>query len=564
MAESIATNRRHTATEPIRCSGTRRGAFASGLRLSAMLVFRSNLVVVVVGAAIIVCATTFAGLALSQDKNSNGGGSNGGGSSGNDTSIGGDGLPGDQSYETQLKNLDDPAPPESVRLTLADGSAMVGEINGFGVDGVQLAGLPAMVRFSELIRLEAVNPAAPPSLQPLVILSNGDSLSGEIVSLRDDAIMMRWTRFENWPLLSLPLEVVRGVVVAPGADRRLLAEERVAIARYTERSDLLRFLNGDSLSGEIDSIDDTVVRMTTPAGERQINRAELRSITFNPDLLSEPPPPATQLHLLALTDGSQLHVELPRWLPERAIRCRLITGAEISLSTASIVVWRPIGGRAVYLSELMPQRSSFVPYGALDWSWQADRNVLSQPLTLSGVEYPRGIGMHSQSEIEYTLAGQYGTFLATVGIDDAAARQGIAAVSVLLDEKTVWSETVSAVAGPVAMKVQIPTATGSLTLKVDYGPNGDIGDHVDFVDAVLIRSASATGTTAGATPVKSGGTTGRGTGGNAAGKASPGKTPTGKALPEKVPTGKVQSGKAPAGNTPNGKAPTVKPPTGKS
>ena len=122
-----------------------------------------------------------------------------------------------------------------------------------------------------------------------------------------------------------------------------------------------------------------------------------------------------------------------------------------------------------------------------DWS---NRSVREAPLRLTtrfGEETSdRGLGMHSKTTVTYDLAGKYRSFRATVGLDRISGRKGIVDVRVLLDGKDQAIPGLKGLTADATVEVRLDT-TGAklLTLIVDFGDGGDIGDDVNWIGAKL-------------------------------------------------------------------------------
>ena len=55
------------------------------------------------------------------------------------------------------------------------------------------------------------------------------------------------------------------------------------------------------------------------------------------------------------------------------------------------------------------------------WAGKApgiDQSIEGNPITIGGVVYDKGLGLHADSEAVYHLGGQYTRFQAVIGIDD--------------------------------------------------------------------------------------------------------------------------------------------------
>ncbi len=109
-------------------------------------------------------------------------------------------------------------------------------------------------------------------------------------------------------------------------------------------------------------------------------------------------------------------------------------------------------------------------------------------MSLGRVEYPKGLGTHSRNTVTYRLAGKFRRFHATIGIDDSAAGRGSVVFEVLLDGKTAYkSDVVTGASSAVTIERLDVTGTQILTLSVDFATDGDILDHADWCDALLIK-----------------------------------------------------------------------------
>ena len=134
----------------------------------------------------------------------------------------------------------------------------------------------------------------------------------------------------------------------------------------------------------------------------------------------------------------------------------------------------------MFLSELDPVR--------LTPGWrqpELNRNFNSGGLSVGGRPFEKGIGMPTNSEIEFELNGSYVNFAALVGIDDEFNNNDAKAeFFVLGDGKELWkSDGLKKADGTKAVKVDVKSVK-RLTLRVRrIGEGGRI--HADWVDARL-------------------------------------------------------------------------------
>jgi hypothetical protein len=123
--------------------------------------------------------------------------------------------------------------------------------------------------------------------------------------------------------------------------------------------------------------------------------------------------------------------------------------------------------------------------------FETDRSNGDQPigdgrtLTLHGVKYDNGLGVHSPSEIAYYLGGSCSTLTATVGIDDDVQGQGSVAFQIYADDKLVTDSGLVFNATPA--KSLTANISGAQTLKLVVTNGGDNieFDHGDWADATI-------------------------------------------------------------------------------
>lgn len=99
-------------------------------------------------------------------------------------------------------------------------------------------------------------------------------------------------------------------------------------------------------------------------------------------------------------------------------------------------------------------------------------------LSLGGVKYAKGLGIHADSKVDYNLAGKCSAFTAQVGVDDEVGANGSISFAVLADGKEVYRSGVlkGGQAGQ-AVSVNLQGATTlSLVANMVDNPYSDHGD----------------------------------------------------------------------------------------
>jgi alpha-galactosidase len=114
-----------------------------------------------------------------------------------------------------------------------------------------------------------------------------------------------------------------------------------------------------------------------------------------------------------------------------------------------------------------------------------------QPLTLHGVVYPKGLGAHAFSSIEYYLGGGAVRFQSVIGVDDEAC----SIASILFQ---IWADGVQLYTSPPMTPASAPinldlnvTGRMHLTLIVNDTKGYINCDHADWADAKFIVTAAS-------------------------------------------------------------------------
>jgi hypothetical protein len=107
-------------------------------------------------------------------------------------------------------------------------------------------------------------------------------------------------------------------------------------------------------------------------------------------------------------------------------------------------------------------------------------------ITLNGVTYAKGLGVHASSQIVYNLGGAYSSFLSDVGLDDEEVSGGSVDFQVFADGVKIYD---SGVMGPTAATQSLNLSVvgvKQLTLIVTDGGDGIDYDHADWAGARLL------------------------------------------------------------------------------
>ncbi|MFN5298830.1 MAG: NPCBM/NEW2 domain-containing protein [Planctomycetaceae bacterium] len=322
-------------------------------------------------------------------------------------------------------------------------------------------------------------------LSPLVELVNGDLLAARVISADEEQARVQFTRLTQLPELTIPLEALRSLILAPPADPAARRELRRLLARPRE-SDQLLLADGDSQAGDFSGLTAETFLLGSGDTQQRVPQATVRAVGFNPELANLPPLKGPGA-LVTLIDGSRFVATDCHWEQGESLACQTLFGSALTIPVAALSRLHFLGGRARWLSQLEPQSTQFSPYLSIDWPWHRDRNCLGEPLRLRGVDYPLGLGVHSRQSLVFDIAPTDKTFHATLGIDDSAGDRGAALFEVRVDGETRYrSPPLRGRMPPVVLEPIDVSGARTLELLVDYGPAADVLDHADWCEAVLI------------------------------------------------------------------------------
>lgn len=320
---------------------------------------------------------------------------------------------------------------------------------------------------------------------PRVCLANGDRLCVVPVKMDDDSLHVRWTHLPNRPVMKIPLLSVRGILFGRPEGRDRFQPAELLLQRQEADADLLLLKNGDRVTGRLQKMDTETLSLAE--GNSTLQRSAVRAVIFNPRYVRPPRRPAERV-VVRLAGGSLFTAETVVQKGNAELAAKTIFGTTLRFPLQALVSLEFLSPAVTPLSESKPAAYTHTPYLTGRKKLQRNRNVLGGPLRLRGKEYGIGLGMQSRSRVDYDLTGREKSFLAVVGVDDAAGGKGSVVFRVEVDGRTVFR---SAVLTGRSAPLEIPPlhleGHRRLSLIVDYGPYGDLLDFADWCDAVLVR-----------------------------------------------------------------------------
>ncbi len=306
-------------------------------------------------------------------------------------------------------------------------------------------------------------------LAPTVRMANGNQVNGKVTfpSARQVKIAA------GWGSITVPLRWCAAIRV----------NEKAPLPEAVTKDTII--LANDRVEGEIQGVANGKVNVDISGQQVGLDLARVQALALAPKPAEDNP--KTGL-LLGIDLGGGERIS-GRWvrLTEDVLTVAPDWGGSLDIPIGSVSRLEVKNGRLVYLSDMKPSESRQVPYLDETFPHRSDLSVSGRPLKLGGKRFARGLGVHSKSELTYTLDGGYQTFQALLGIDDAVGAQGSVIFRVYGDEKLLFESPVVR-GGDSGIELKVPIK-GVLLLRlvVDYADNGDVADHADWADARLLR-----------------------------------------------------------------------------
>ncbi len=170
-------------------------------------------------------------------------------------------------------------------------------------------------------------------------------------------------------------------------------------------------------------------------------------------------------------------------------------GQEQAISLNRVIDVRFDLGRVIPLTQREPitVREGAPTTTWFPWTWKKDRNVLGNPMHIGGIGYEMGIGVHSRSELTYSVqeGDQLLTGIAGMDISSRPPDQqegiGCAEFSILVDGEKRWDGGVlSWKSAGIPFRVPLEGAK-TFSLIVDLGPGHHILDRANWAQIRIVR-----------------------------------------------------------------------------
>lgn len=180
--------------------------------------------------------------------------------------------------------------------------------------------------------------------------------------------------------------------------------------------------------------------------------------------------------------------------PEEGVQIRIGGGAAVQLPGALVTEVSLDDGSFRFLGDVVPaDAGNSSPFGdelGFVWPMRVDRNCRGGLLSVGGVVFDRGLGVHAPSRLTWDVGGEWGSLRLMCGVDDSGqsgSRAGAVRFRVLGDGKTLWESDVMR-GGLLASRSPVISLAGVEELVLEVDPAGDfVLDRANWIRPMLLR-----------------------------------------------------------------------------
>jgi hypothetical protein len=328
-----------------------------------------------------------------------------------------------------------------------------------------------------------------PSSAPWIFLASGDFLKLTPESIDETTLTAKSSAFNRLPPFKVPLEFCRSISWLQSTDPIRQAIDFHFLLNRDADSDLLQLRNGDRIEGEFLEFSEGQVQIETSIGKSQLGVNGIRSLVFNPELVTKPKV-ASQFIAMTTTDGSTWRLRNVA-LDKETLKAESVSGFNFEIPLTALVELRFYSERFVPLSAMPKPTHSIEKYLSVTRKPQMNLNVLGGRMMVGRRPFATGIGNMGGTTVEWELPKNAKSFRTSAGLDRAARGKGSVRFEILVDGKSKWKS------GRITGRMPLVTApaidlTGakSLALKTHRDDFGHVLDYANWCNATVLISAN--------------------------------------------------------------------------
>lgn len=384
--------------------------------------------------------------------------------------------------------------PAEVTIESLDGSRTTGQLISLSGDilTVESSDGPIEIPFQQLL---TVQPTAPPDPLPAeasswIELLDGSLLEATAVEIKEGTLV---ATIRSGARVSIKTRNIRHTRLVDLDPEKLADFQQITKAEAEGDVLIIRRPSGalDELEGIVHSLDDTILVFEFDDEKIQVERTKIAGIRYFQAGSRKLPEPRCLVSLAGNVTLFAATLELA----EQQLTVTCSSGPKVTIPLDQLVKLDFSAGNLVYLSDLEPETIKWTPYlstGKVNerltrlYRPRRDRTLSGKALVLSNQSFPKGLAIHSRTEMTYRLTDEFQVFQSLVGIDPALGENGDVDLVVMGNGKQLFRKKITGKDEAIELKIDV-RGVSRLTILVDFGEQLDIGDHLLMCNARLTK-----------------------------------------------------------------------------
>jgi len=314
-------------------------------------------------------------------------------------------------------------------------------------------------------------------------LSDGGWVAGKLVDGGNRSVQIDMGAGKP---VTIPFNSLAAIRFAQSADSVSEAELKVRLAKREPARDLLIVPKGQMpvvLPGALEALGPDGWEFRLPSRIQKAGLDRAYAVVFGSALAA----PATRKAWVTTARGDRFSADIAN---SNGLVVTLSSAlGELKMNWSALARIDIRSNRVTWLGDMKFKSQSVKSALGVEWTPRSNLNVTGGPIRLAGKTYARGLGVHGSTSLTYALDGKQSQLRATIGIDDMIGRRGSVIFRVIGDGRELFkSDTLRGGDKPVEISVDI-SGVKLLELSTDAADGLDLGDHADWADVRLIRSA---------------------------------------------------------------------------
>tara|TARA_B100000809_G_scaffold142555_1_gene140035 strand:- start:3181 stop:4377 length:1197 start_codon:yes stop_codon:yes gene_type:complete len=384
--------------------------------------------------------------------------------------------------------------PAEVTIESLDGSRTTGQLISLSGDmlTVESSEGPVEIPFQQLLTVQPITPPdpLPAEASSWIELLDGSLLEATAVEIKEGTLEATIRSGARVSIKTRNIRYTRLVELDP---EKLADFQQITKAEAEGDVLIIRRPSGalDELEGIVHSLDDTILVFEFDDEKIQVERTKIAGIRYFQAGSRKLPEPRCLVSLAGNVTLFATTLELA----EQQLTVTCSAGPKVTIPLDQLVKLDFSAGNLVYLSDLEPETIKWTPYlstGKVNerltrlYRPRRDRTLSGKALVLANQSFPKGLAIHSRTEMTYRLTSEFQVFQSLVGIDPALGENGDVDLVVIGNGKQLFRKKITGKDEAIELKIDV-RGVSRLTILVDFGEQLDIGDHLLLCNARLTK-----------------------------------------------------------------------------